>query len=432
MGKRFDAVVVGAGPAGAAAALGMAREGLSVLLIERGDTPGSKNMFGGMLPYCPAAEELLPGFWGKAPWERHVVKRVLTVIARGSATSLAFDADAYDHPPYNGYTLFRPLFDRWLAEQALQAGATLLCNTVVLDLLRSGGKIAGVRTGRPNGDIEAGVVVACDGALSFLAEKAGLRKPFAPSLMAVGVKGLFRLSEEAINERFGLVRDQGATCEFLGCTEGVRGGGFIYTQTETLSVGLVLHLDAMKQSGKAPHELFERFLDMAPVRKLLKGARLVEYSAHLLPEGGYGMVPRLFTDGMLVAGDAAALCYTNGLNQEGMNLAITSGCLAAKTVREAFEQGDFSGKTLGPYEARLKESFVLKDMKTFEKAVDWMHTDRLFSAYPQVVGTLLQEIYRSDGTPKRKIGRIGRDAMKDAVSGRQLIADLIKGGRSLL
>ena len=432
MGKRFDVIVAGAGPAGATAALRMAQKGLKVLVLERGDAPGAKNMFGGMLPGCPAAEELLAGFWDKAPWERHVVKRVLTIIAQGSSTSLAFEADSYDHPPYNGYTLFRPVFDRWLAEQAVRAGATLLCSTVVQDLLRSGKKITGVRTGRPQGDIEAEAVVGCDGVLSFLAEKAGLRRPFTPSLMAVGVKGLFRMPEDLINERFNLVRDQGATCEFLGCTEGIRGGGFIYTQTETLSAGLVFHLDALKQSGKAPHEVFQRFLDLAPVRRLLKGARLVEYSAHVLPEGGYRMAPRLFTDGMLVAGDAAGLCYTNGLNQEGMNLAITSGVHAADTICEAFERGDFSGKTLGHYDARLRESFVLKDMKTFERAAEWMHTDRLFSVYPQVVGTALEEIYRSDGTPKRKIGRIGRDALKGAVTVRELIADLVKGGRSLL
>ncbi|OGP53143.1 MAG: FAD-dependent oxidoreductase [Deltaproteobacteria bacterium RBG_13_52_11] len=430
--KEFDVIVVGAGPAGASAALRMAQRGLDVLLLERGETPGAKNMFGGMMPFFPVAEELIPDFWMKAPWERHVVKRILYVSAKTSSTSMVFEADAFDCPPYNGFTLFRPVFDRWLAEETTKAGATLLCSCLVKDLIWKGKEVSGVKVGRDNGNVRAKVVVACDGVLSFLAQKAGLRKDFIPSQMALGVKALFRLTEEMINERFNLVRTQGATCEFLGCTDGIRGGGFIYTQTETLSVGIVLHLDALKKSGKAPYLLFEEFIGLPPVRRYLKDARLVEYSAHLLPEGGYRMVPKLFTDGMLVAGDAAALCYTNGLNQEGMNLAIASGFMAAETVIDAFTRGDFSSKQLSQYEARLKESFVLKDMKTFKEAVSWMHTERLFSEYPQLINRIMEEIYRSDGKPRRKIGKIGWDAVKGTISKRDLIADLLKGGKSLL
>jgi electron transfer flavoprotein-quinone oxidoreductase len=430
--KEFDVIVVGAGPAGASTALRMAQRGLDVLLLERGETPGSKNMFGGMMPFFPVPEEIIPDFWMKAPWERHVVKRVLHMLSETSSTAMVFEADTFDRPPYNGYTLFRPVFDRWLAEEAQKAGATLLCSCLVKDLLQNGKKVTGVTVGRKKGNVRAKVVVACDGVLSFLAKKAGLRKDFISSQMALGVKALFRLNEEMINERFNLARTQGATCEFLGCTDGIRGGGFIYTQTETLSVGMVLHLDALKKSGKEPYLLFEEFIGLTPVRRYLKGARLIEYSAHLLPEGGYRMVPKLFTDGMLVAGDAAALCYTNGLTQEGMNLAIASGFMAAETIIDAFKRGDFSSKQLSQYEARLNESFILKDMKTFKEAASWMHTERLFSAYPQLINSIMEEIYRSDGKARRKIGKIGWDATKGTISKRDLIADFLKGGRSLI
>jgi electron transfer flavoprotein-quinone oxidoreductase len=430
--KTYDVVVVGAGPAGTTAALRMAQKGLKVLLVERGDVPGAKNMFGGMLPNCPVVEELLSDFWDQAPWERHVVKRILTILSEKSATSLVFDSQRFDNPPYNGYTLFRPIFDKWYAEKAREAGVMLLTGCLVEDLLRTGKAVSGIKIGRDKGEITAPVTITCDGVLSLLAKKAGLYKEPKPSDMALGIKALFRLKEEEINERFNLVRRQGATHEFLGCTEGIRGGGFIYTQTETLSVGLVFHLDALKNSGIAPYELFERFLSLDAVRKTLKGGQLVEYSAHVLPEGGYKMVPRLFTDGMLLAGDAAGLCYTNGLNQEGMNLAITSGFLAAETVLDAFNKGDFSAKQLAQYEARLKESFVLKDMKTFEKAVDLMHMDRLFSVYPKLVGTIMEQLYRSDGKPRKKIGRLGWDAVKETLPVKQVISDLVKGGRSLI
>lgn len=430
--KTHDVVVVGAGPAGTTAALRMAQKGLRVLLVERGDVPGSKNMFGGMLPNCPVVEELLPDFWEQAPWERHVVKRTLTILSEKTSTSLVFEAQNFDNPPYNGYTLFRSIFDKWYAEKAREAGATLLTGCLVEDLLWKGNAVSGIKIGRENGEITAPVTITCDGVLSLLAKKAGLYKEPRPSDMALGIKALFRLKEEEINERFNLVRRQGVSQEFLGCTAGIRGGGFIYTQTETLSAGLVFHLDALKKSGIAPYELFQKFLSLDPVMRILKGAQLMEYSAHLLPEGGYKSVSQLFTDGMLVAGDAAGLCYTNGLNQEGMNLAITSGFLAAETVLDAFDKGDFSAKQLAQYEARLKESFVLKDMKTFGKVVDVMHMDRLFSVYPELVGTIMEQLYRSDGKPRKKIGRLGWNAVKETLPVKQVISDMVKGGRSII
>jgi electron transfer flavoprotein-quinone oxidoreductase len=425
----YDAIVVGAGPAGSTAALTMARKGLKVLLLERGAVPGGKNMFGGMLPHCPVLEELFPDFREKAPWERHVVKRILTITGDGSTTSLLFESDTFDHPPYNGYTLFRPLFDRWYAEEARKSGATLLTDCRVDDLLMKGNTVTGIRAGAD--EIKAPLVILADGVLSLLAKKAGLSVPPKPSDMALGVKALFHLTEEAINERFNLVRRQGVTQEFLGCTEGIRGGGFIYSQTESLSVGLVFHLDALKKSGRAPYDLFERFLASDTVRKALKNARLVEYSAHVLPEGGFKAVQRLFRDGVLLAGDAAGLCYTNGLNQEGMNMAITSGYFAGEVGAEALGSHDSSAQYLAQYETRLKESFVLKDMKTFQKSNELMHNDRLFSVYPALVGTIMESLYRSDGTPRKSFGRTGWKAVRETLPVKTLIADLISTGRSL-
>lgn len=430
--KGYDAIIVGAGPAGTTAALRMAREGLNVLLLERGNAPGSKNMFGGMFPRCPAIEELVPGFWEEAPWERHVVKRTLTVLSERSSTSLAFESSEFDQPPYNGCTLFRPIFDRWYAQQARDAGAHLITGCLVEDLLVNEDAVTGVRLQGNGGKVRAPVVVACDGVLSLLAGKIGfVRMPKAAN-MALGVKALFRLPEEEINERFGLVRRQGATHEFLGCTEGIRGGGFIYTQLETLSVGLVFHLDSLAHRGVAPYDLLQRFLSTDQVARLIKGAELVEYSAHVLPEGGFDAVPPLATKGLMLAGDAAGLCYTNGLNQEGMNLAITSGYLAAETVLDAYRAGDFSAGRLSQYEKRLKESFVLKDMKTFRGSAELMHNDRLFSEYPRMIGAIMEQLYRSDGLPKKSMGRTAWDAATGTVPLAQLIADAMKGGRSLL
>lgn len=443
----FDAIVVGAGPAGTTAALAMAQKGLRVLLLERGESPGAKNMFGGMLAYTSIPERLLPGFWERAPWERHVVKRVLTVVGEGSSTSLAYHSTASngvaaggvapggaraDGPPYAGFTLFRPQFDRWYADQAREAGVTLVCDCLVEGLVMKNGRVCGVRVARPEGVVEAPLVVACDGALSFLAQEAGLYAGPKPEQVALGVRALYRLGEQEVNERFGLSGREGATHEFLGCTDGIRGGGFVYTQIETLAVGMVLHLDSLREKGIAPYDLLDRFVGSEPVAPFVKGARLVEYSAHLLPEGGLGMVPRLSTAGLLVAGDAAALCYTNGLTQEGMNLAMASGYIAAAVGAEAVGADDVSADMLALYEEMLRESAVIKDMTTFGRAVDFLHRDRLYSEYPKAVARVMDGLYRSDGSPKRKIGDLARDAVKGTVPVRRLISDAIEVGRSFL
>jgi electron transfer flavoprotein-quinone oxidoreductase len=430
--KAYDAIVVGAGPAGTTAALRMAQRGLKVILLERGHLPGAKNMFGGMLPRCPIIEELLPRFFEEAPLERHVVKRTLTILSEGTATSLVFESGNYDHPPYNGFTLYRPVFDRWYAQKAREAGASILTDCLVEGLIMKNNSISGVTVAREEGDVIAPVTVLCDGVLSLLARRAGLSAQPKASGMGLGVKALYRLDEETINERFGLVRDQGCSREFIGCTQGIRGGGFIYTQMETLSAGLVLHLDSLKKSSLTPYDLFEQFVAVDPIKQLLKDARLVEYSAHLIPEGGYEHIPRLFSDGLLIAGDSAGLCYTNGLNLEGMNLAVASGFYAAETVFEAVQNGDFSARQLARYQERLKDSFVLKDMKTYAKSSSLMQNDRLFSTYPNIIGTILEKVFQSDGNPRKKIGRIGWEATKGTVNATDLIADLIKGGRSLL
>jgi electron transfer flavoprotein-quinone oxidoreductase len=74
MKRSFDAIVIGAGPAGSSAALTLARAGLHVALLERGSYPGEKNMFGGVLHRLTALEEHFPKFWDQAPWNATSLK----------------------------------------------------------------------------------------------------------------------------------------------------------------------------------------------------------------------------------------------------------------------------------------------------------------------------------------------------------------------
>jgi electron transfer flavoprotein-quinone oxidoreductase len=430
--KEFQAIVVGAGPAGSSAALTMARAGLDVALVERGTFPGEKNMFGGVLHRLPCLEEVFPDFWERAPLERHIVKKGVTFMTGDSSFTTTIEAGNFDKPPYNGYTIFRPRFDKWLAEEAVKAGATLITSATVDDVIYKDGKVTGVTVLGRRGEIKAPVIVAADGVLSLTAKKAGLRQPtFNPAQMAVGVKALLDMPRELIDERFGLVRDQGFAGEFVGCTDGVRGGGFLYTNYDSLSIGLVFHLASLKNGNKTPYDLLNDFLEQPQVAKMVRGARLMEYSAHLIPEGGYDMIPELVGDGIIVAGDAAALCNATGLNLEGINLASQSGVLAGKAVAAAHQSGDFSRRGLEEYRRLLNDSYVIKDLKLYRKAPHMLHNDRIYKEYPELVTSFMEYIYRIDGAPKENLSRLFLKSAREKVGLKNLALDGLSAWRAL-
>jgi electron transfer flavoprotein-quinone oxidoreductase len=133
-GDRYNAIVVGAGPAGSAAALIMAQNNLSVALLERGKYPGAKNMFGGSI-YREPTELIVPQFWKEAPLERAVISDELWFLDQTSAVKIGFSDLRFGMEPYNKFNVLRSDFDRWLANKARQAGANLFTETVVRDLI---------------------------------------------------------------------------------------------------------------------------------------------------------------------------------------------------------------------------------------------------------------------------------------------------------
>lgn len=432
MRRKFSVIVVGAGPAGSTTALRLAREGIDVLLLERGKYAGSKNMFGGVLCYNSVLNNLFPRFWEQAPVERHIIRNIVTFMTPKAATSLTFESRGFDQPPYNSFTVYRPIFDRWYANKAVEAGAKLVCGCSVEDLLWEGKKIRGVRIGREGGEVEGEVVVAADGVLSRLARKAGLQRDFSPEEMGLGVKVLLRLPKEVIDQRFNLIGDQGVSNAFIGCTEGLWGGGFLYTNDSSISIGIVTHLGSLKRAGKAPYDLLANFLDQPYIRRLIKGYSILEYSAHLVPEGGYDLVPRLYTDGMLLVGDAAALCYNNGVNLEGINLAITSGSLAAETIIEAKGNGDYGARYLSRYMEKLEASHALKDLKTFKHAPTMMQMDDLYHVYPELVCDFVERVYQADGNPRKRLRKVFFEVAKGKLTPWKLLKHAPRIWRALV
>jgi electron transfer flavoprotein-quinone oxidoreductase len=432
MRKYFDIIIVGAGPAGSMAALKLAKAGLKVVILERGKHPGSKNVFGGLLHNTPVLTEMLPDFWERAPLERHVHKKTLAFITPTSSTSITFETEDFEVLPYNGYTVMRPIFDNWLACEAVKEGALLLCNCTAENLVQKDGQVVGVTVKGRDGELRSSIVIAADGVLSFMAKKAGLRRDFRADDLGLGTKLLLGLPKETIDERFNLVRDEGADFSLIGATEGLGGGAFLYTNYESISIGMIVRLDSLESSGKTPYQVLDKLLQHPQIRKLLKGAVPLEYSAHLIPEGGIKAMPNVYTGGMMVVGDAAGLCYTNGINLEGINLAMTSGALAAETAIEAIEAKDYSDQMLSLYKKKLDDSFIIKDMITFRSAVDMMRMERLFGTYPQIVCSILEKMYRVEGIPRAKITKLIRKEALGKVKMRDLISDSIKVGRALL
>jgi electron transfer flavoprotein-quinone oxidoreductase len=430
MDDKVDVIIVGAGLAGSSAAYKLAQQGLQVILIERGPYAGSKNLSGGVL-YGRVLHDLIPEYWTEAPVERYIVNNVVTFMTEGAAFNVDYKTQAFGAPPYNGFSVLRGKFDRWLSEKAEAAGAMLVPGIRVDKLLREGEKVVGIVAGEE--EMRADVVLAADGANSFLAQEAGLRGRFETEHLAVGVKELIELPRAVIEDRFHLNGDEGAAYGVVGfATRGVAGGGFLYTNKESLSIGLVMHLDEVMERKVKPADILEDFLAHPMVAPLVKGGKLIEYGAHLVPEGGLAMLPRLCRDGMLVAGDAAGLSVNNGFVVRGMDLAIGSGVLAADTILEAKQKGDFSAQALGAYRAKLENSFVLKDMHTYTHAPGFMKNPHLYEAFPALLTGLMHEIYDQHMAPKEHMLPTFLKSAKDShLSLIDLALDGLKGARAL-
>jgi len=380
--EKFDAVVVGAGPAGSAAAITMAKAGLQVALLERGAKPGAKNVMGGIL-YNHYLEEILGEDWKQAPLERPIIEERRWLMTAEAAIGLDYkNLRNRAHP--HSYSVLRARFDPWFAEQAEKAGAMVVPETVVDRLIVKDGRVVGVGTGRGD-DLQAEVTIVCEGIglgtgllESTVINGRPLRRNLRPDEVAMAVKEIMQLGDS---------------------TMGMSGFMFIYTNRDTLSVGGGALLSEFNKTLRTPNDLMEHFKQHPAVKPLLRGAETVEYLAHLIPEGGYRGIPKVFGPGYLVCGDAAML--SNPVHREGSNLAMESGRLAGETVVRAKEAGDFSERKLAEYRGRLDHSWIMADMKKYDKAVPLLeHNPQLLSKYPQVADRSLDEFFRVDGTSK--------------------------------
>jgi electron transfer flavoprotein-quinone oxidoreductase len=419
LAEKFDAVVVGAGPAGVTAAYVMAKSKINVAMIERGEYAGSKNVIGGVL-YTKTLDDVSSEFWSDAPLERRIVQHSYCLLGKGEHTFVSHVSTGHSDNA-SGYTILRSRFDRWYLKKAEEAGATVITKTNVTELISNGGRIVGARTDR--GDVSADIVVVAEGANTMLCEKAGLITKPRPDQMAVAVKEIVALPSDRIQERFALREGEGAAIHYIGAPfEGLVGFGFVYTNKESLSVGFGAIISTMMRKRIKPYDLIEKFKQEPSVEPFLRDGVVKEYQAHMIPEAGYRGMPRLYSDGVLVVGDSAMLA--NPVTGEGADLAVLSGRLAGEVAIQAHMRGDYTSRTLVQYQRLLSDSFAVKDMKKQSGLLDYIEENpEIMGAYPEVINAALGIWFKVDGTTraeklkrirsfatsKRKITRIMKD-----------------------
>lgn len=426
--QKFDAIVVGAGPSGNAAAYTMAKAGLKVLQIERGEYPGSKNVQGAIL-YADALERIIPDFRDDAPLERHIIEQRMWVLDDASFVGSHFRSEDYNKPPYNRYTIIRAQFDKWFSSKVREAGALLICETTVQNLIMDGDKVVGVRCDREAGDVFADVVVLADGVNSTLARKAGFHPEIKSSNVALAVKEILFMPEELIQQRFNIKEEEGVVIEMVGkITDGMMGTGFLYTNKDSLTIGIGCMLSDFKKNENktSPYQLLENLKRHPSVAPLIEGGEMKEYCAHLIPEGGFFAVPKVHGNGWMIVGDSGG--FVNAVHREGSNLAMTTGRLAAETVINAKAAGKaLNESTLKAYQKALDESFVMKDLKKYRDMPKVFHENpQFFTTYPELLNKAARTMVTVDNVDKKTKEREVFSSFRAARSFTGLVGDAFK------
>lgn len=426
--SQFDAIVVGAGPSGNACAYTLAKAGLKVLQIERGEYPGSKNVQGAIL-YSDALEKIIPDFRDDAPLERHIIEQRVWVLDDNSFVGTHYRSDEYNKPPYNRYTIIRAQFDKWFSSKVREAGALLICETTVNHLIMDGDQVVGVQCDREAGDVYADVVIMADGVNSTLARKAGFHGEIKASNVALAVKEILFMPEDTIRQRFNIGEEEGVVIEMVGkITDGMMGTGFLYTNKESLTIGIGCMLGDFKASPNktSPYALLEQMKKHPSIAPLIEGGEMKEYAAHLIPEGGFYAIPKVYGNGWMIVGDSGG--FVNAVHREGSNLAMTTGRLAAETVIAAKAAGKgYGADALKPYKTALDDSFVMKDLHKYRDMPEVFHKNsQFFTTYPELVSKAAHKMFTVDGIDKKTKEREIFSSFRRSRSLTGLVGDAVK------
>ncbi|MBF0477882.1 MAG: FAD-dependent oxidoreductase [Candidatus Omnitrophica bacterium] len=432
---KIEVIVVGAGPSGLACAYTLAKAGVEVLVLERGEYPGAKNMFGGIF-FSSIMEKFFPNFLEDAPWERFVGKRKFALLTGDSEMTFEMSPSSFNRSPFNhSFIARRGQMDQWFAKKVEEAGGNIIPNYCVRDFLYEKGKVVGITSGGDDDSFLADCIVCSEGANSLLTERAGLREKIGPEYRSIAVKENIRFSQSVLEDRFGVTGQQGAAYEYFGSSvKGLLGNGFIYTNKDSLSVGVGFSLSDFIKSGnkKTPHDILEEFKSHPSIAPLVRGGETVEYMAHMIPSDGYNRLPKFYRDGLLITGDAAGLLNTSFFH-EGVNLAMQSGILAAETIIEARAKKNYSSENLSKYEEKLNASFILQDLKNCKNFLSFLTTHKaIINEYPALMNDILVEYFTVSEKPKTTIKKEIFNRIRKNVNIPRMASDMWGAWRNLV
>lgn len=425
-----DCIVVGAGPSGIAAALTVAREGKRVVLLERSHYAGSKNMYGGAV-YTTALKEIFRDDFDKIPYERIINSHTYSFLSDGASIDITYK----NQSDKSAYAVKRFDLESKMIEIAKSKGVYFAPDTLVQSLIQKDGAVVGVKTELE--EYYAPVTIVCDGVNSLLARQIGLRKKYKPKDMILSVKEVLKLDKKIIEDRFNLKEDlsNGVNKQYFGSDFGKLKGiknlfmmSYLYTFKNTIALGVGVSLEDLKQNKLNINDVLDCVKNHPDIACLIKDSETIEYSAHLIPETGYNKLPRLTSDGVILAGDCAG--FINSAHFEGTNFALISGKLAGLAALNGINREDCSQANLSIYYRLLQESFVLKDLYSYRNIIDNLYSRRnsLSIYYPNKMKEFFEIITSANGVSKSS--QI-RKFVKDFIFQRNII-ELFKDGYKFL
>jgi len=375
---KFDIIIVGAGPAGLAAAYELCRRGFKVVVLERGKRPGSKNMYGGRI-YISEIEKHSSDI---AKDIQKIGRRVIreTIMLTYGKTSLYFTIEADDWS--GGVVTSLTRFVENLAQKVESSGGILVTSARVDSLIVQDGNVRGVRCGVDT--LNADFIIDSEGVNRILLENSKLVDKISPDNVALGLKEVYRVDSNDINKIFDLEDDKSMTVLALGEVLGyIPGGAFMYIDRGYVHIGFVIYLSHYYKIKNSIIKFFENIYKLPLFRQVVKYGERVEYGAKLVPVTPLPSISPV--NRLAVIGDAGGYIVHIGPIIRGVDYAVLSGLFTARAIVDMMErekEREYTYDRFNQYLMKyMKNSSMIRDLELFRKVYQYYKAEDIYRKY---------------------------------------------------